>query len=918
MKNIEDILVIMMKRIPASAILEKQVTYNDCSLEMFVKVASLYMKHYSESELENLHDYLSEYVRDNLNELVSRVSDYSGINVFDIVIFLSRSILLLSSNQVLCKYHKLLEWRNLTLNLSEDIFTCSFLAVEDDDTDERKDFFWNVTIGHNNQMLNRMMEKGIADNHFHLWASAPYFYFFWANMMVQTDDSYYADVFKLMDERKLYVNYSYDIRYRELPASVQTLQAMLIRAYLYAWLTREKIVLGEYLVTWKDLKGGYVWKFKEYERGNMRGKLNEEEEREFERLSIKIRNKECIALSEVVDILTRDCYERLWWEKTFQQMKLILASPENINYHKHEIQAAVIRLCQGRTEDYALKQIPYSRKDTLAVERLFCGERWFLYQMFCRIEKDRGCYKEQYNWFYAYLCIKENFRSEMVQVNDKIGLINFERYFLRKGVSMPTRGDLIANLALRGTLKNRNVRYLEARIAPCKTAEKDKELILMLDNMMTKEEKQRCYYVMHFKKGKDMTSVNSVDQHCRHSKKRKEIKDEASALAAFRIRYPLLAGRVLGIDACSAEIGCRPEVFAQAFRYLRNHTVQVEDGLLLDKIPQLKVTYHVGEDYLDIADGLRAIDEAIHFLRMDCGDRFGHALVLGENVANWYHRKNYRILLPKQDYLDNIAWMYGRLIEFNVREMENLLHYLEAEYEYYFKDIYGDCMLNEGRDYTILAYYYSQKLRGDNPECYRTGKLVKTTNWENDYDSYAVNFSLGEKKDFRKIPEAVQLFYFYHYSKEAKQRGARVIQKDIPFFWIKGIMKLQKKMQEQVARHGISIESNPSSNLLIGGYSKYEEHPIVKLYNHDLVADPVTKQECAQISVSINTDDKGIFATSLENEYALIACSLEQCKDNEDNLMYDRILVYRWLDRVREFGITQIFKEKKEEEDEGI
>lgn len=32
-----------------------------------------------------------------------------------------------------------------------------------------------------------------------------------------------------------------------------------------------------------------------------------------------------------------------------------------------------------------------------------------------------------------------------------------------------------------------------------------------------------------------------------------------------------MAKKVLGIDACSSEIGCRPEIFATAFRYLSNH-----------------------------------------------------------------------------------------------------------------------------------------------------------------------------------------------------------------------------------------------------------------------------------------------------------------------------------------------------------
>lgn len=51
------------------------------------------------------------------------------------------------------------------------------------------------------------------------------------------------------------------------------------------------------------------------------------------------------------------------------------------------------------------------------------------------------------------------------------------------------------------------------------------------------------------------------------------------------------------------------------------------------------MTYHVGEEWKDVADGLRAIDEAILFLNMGNGDRLGHATVLGIDIEDWYQKK---------------------------------------------------------------------------------------------------------------------------------------------------------------------------------------------------------------------------------------------------------------------------------------
>lgn len=77
----------------------------------------------------------------------------------------------------------------------------------------------------------------------------------------------------------------------------------------------------------------------------------------------------------------------------------------------------------------------------------------------------------------------------------------------------------------------------------------------------------------------------------------------------------------------------RIAVFATEFRYLRNGDLCLEnvrwDQCFRKNFVNRKSTYHVGENFLDIADGLQAIDEAVMFLSLAKGDHLGHALVLG-------------------------------------------------------------------------------------------------------------------------------------------------------------------------------------------------------------------------------------------------------------------------------------------------
>ena len=67
------------------------------------------------------------------------------------------------------------------------------------------------------------------------------------------------------------------------------------------------------------------------------------------------------------------------------------------------------------------------------------------------------------------------------------------------------------------------------------------------------------------------------------------------------------------------------------------------------------------------------------------------------------------------------------------------------------------------------------------------------------------------------------------------------------------------------------------------------------------------KSGSPQLSVSINTDDQGVFDTSLENEYALLADALRQC-DVSGRRIYTEDQIYLYLDHICELGNLQTFR----------
>lgn len=65
-----------------------------------------------------------------------------------------------------------------------------------------------------------------------------------------------------------------------------------------------------------------------------------------------------------------------------------------------------------------------------------------------------------------------------------------------------------------------------------------------------------------------------------------------------------------------------------------------------------------------------------------------------------------------------------------------------------------------------------------------------------------------------------------------------------------------------------------------------------------------------QLKVSVNTDDQGVFDTSLEFEYALLMSSLQRRTDDVGRRLFsdDEILAY--LNHLRDMGNEQAFRPK--------
>ena len=767
-------------------------------------------------------------------------------SVLNALLHFTKDKLVVDDGTLLCRYRSLDEWHKATSCLGEDLFTTAHLAAFDlyRGVKPRICFLWSPYLDVETSDVNSLFRGEISELHAHLKGSSLNFELSWLSLMNYPchREKDYLTLFKekhFQDASK---------KGRDLIELYHNVSlAVAIRYYLF----EHMLALDTHDV-----------------------------ESEIEKML------KCDNISELQPRLnTLSAY--IWSDR----------SEYGRIYEKIGE--------KGVCPDYAINDETYN------IYSILSGERRILYHSF------RAAYDGNEKvalYLYAYLVFKLQLREKIIQMNDVVGFANFDIYESRKSCFIPEGSvyeQLLTPMAFLGFLsQNNDRRYMEGRVTPKDTVVKDSVSVRTMDknvaewiraNRTENEEENKQekvwfngHYIFHFIKSEDDVVSMFVP---RHNKLRKQVKKQALALYEYRSRGYESASRVVGIDAANSEIKCRPEVFAQAFRFLRRHSIDET----VEKHPaSLGFTYHVGEDFYDIVDGLRAVDEVLTYMNFRSNDRLGHALVLGTDVARYYECRGKSIQATRQVLLDNFVWLYICVVSMKGRVP--LCDYLENEARMLFRQIYGSSDVADMFD--IRDYYESWLRRGDDPES--SFKVLKTENSLSEWGKSALNYEDKEVNRARLNDKAKALYYEYHYNKVAKEEGRKAVIFHIAHNYYKEFVVMVEEVREsllcKIERLHIAIECNPSSNLRIGEMTSYIEHPIFRFNNYGLN----TPYPPHDISVSINTDDSGVFSTSLEREYALMGIALE--KTDDERFRNSPRAVKEWLNRVRKMSVEQRFK----------
>ena len=356
-----------------------------------------------------------------------------------------------------------------------------------------------------------------------------------------------------------------------------------------------------------------------------------------------------------------------------------------------------------------------------------------------------------------------------------------------------------------------------------------------------------CHFIKEVDKSNPFSDKSQPQ--VRYWKLRGKLAKQRRSLSTLYAKAPLVRELLHAIDGASNELHTPPEVFAPIFHAMR-----------LAGVPH--ATFHVGEEYHHLASGIRAVFEALTYLNMRSGDRLGHCVALGVMPPRWRRFLGPRLMLPVLEDLDNAVFAHHhlKLIGGHAATVGRLEHLItERSLEVY------------GQEYSPVLLYKAWELRSlDVYTYYKYPHLFEDTD-----AGYLQQLWLIETRDqiikARKTsPLAFELLLRYH-STEVRRAGAAFVEVTLKDYDDDALRALQNMVVERMNCAQVAIEALPTSNIRIGHYDDFAEYHLFRWLGFERAG---YKPGEPKPTVCIGSDDPGIFASNLRNEYCHIVQTL--------------------------------------------
>jgi hypothetical protein len=373
------------------------------------------------------------------------------------------------------------------------------------------------------------------------------------------------------------------------------------------------------------------------------------------------------------------------------------------------------------------------------------------------------------------------------------------------------------------------------------------------------------------------------------------LRDEITNLETLmEIEAPIgLPRHVVGFDVAGRELA-RPNwfylpAFVELRDWWRSHLAPHCPGC-----HAFGYTFHAGEDYLHLIQGLRHIGEVLSWFPWEAGDRIGHGLALATDALAWQARTP--LVAARPDWvLFDLTWEWGLAVEQGLPMEPGFLARL------------GDMIVRLGED--LLDADAAASADGGvgrsgwaDAGAEATASRPRTAReWHDVFRAlFCPNLVLGVRdapvwwrgiSDYRSH-ECGPLFTRPHV-RWALPRYLRLLDRGVPLAPIsypfrataadraleaERIRNLQEHLIAALARAHVAVEACPLSNQTITGIPTLVDHPLLALRG--------------RLPVIANTDNPLTFGTDLPLELRLLfEAALERDDDAERALAAVRALV---------------------------
>ena len=360
-----------------------------------------------------------------------------------------------------------------------------------------------------------------------------------------------------------------------------------------------------------------------------------------------------------------------------------------------------------------------------------------------------------------------------------------------------------------------------------------------------------------------------------------EMESEADDIMRALDAKPTLLRTLRGIDICGVEEHQPLWVSADTLRRVRQHSRGIAGRRPSHRLEPLRMTFHVGEDFGSLTSGMRAVAEPFHWNLIERGDRIGHGLALTLKPASWFRRHRGEVLSVKRfDRLLDLAFLATYAKDQNGSQRKWLLKQIVGTV----KSLGFECKSTIGQlnEKEIIG---TTKKFWKSLGCRSTRRLLTSDTYcgnvrhERWMHRYLWNRGVRKRAEHRlRMPVPDDEFSNINQDEKIAVENLRH-EREL-------LKSAHRTLLQEVARWQVCIESNPSSNLVVGSLDG--------IAAQDFLARRPTKEiqkDGETLTWTINTDDPITFSTTLADEYAYAWAGMTMRANNPCDPSYARALL---------------------------